>query len=539
MASKTYNIVLPNGKTIHGIPEDVDLEEVAKEAISNGMATKEDFPELFQSENPSDKFMNTLSRMGYGAGDILRGGGQILEKALPESVSNNINALDNELFRLTKGAIGNPYPTHDQFIKEGEKKYKEELAPKEGPDYARLAGQIASNIPLSIAAPAGITGNAIFGALTSALNPVIEGDYEEEKKKQMVTGAGIGGTLGLLGNIYSKVATPSLEKSHDAVLLNKDGIDTTIGQTFGGKVKKFEEWLKRTALFGDPVSKAQNRSIEQFNEEALNKVMEPIRGSIRPPNEGLNSGRNAFSDAYNETADAYANAVEGLKGIDLGKKPISTIGKALESFQKLPSQQKKDFGTAVTRFDKLVSSSDNGQAIKDVLAELNGDIPLYRNSTNSGDKFLGKALSDLRTEIHKTIKTVDPESYAKLRTADETFTGLTRIENAIGRRPGSNTGIYNPSDLASASKSLDTSARKGAFSRGDAVLQDFAERGARVLGKVPKDTNLHIIDVPFVYSPSGQKAISSWLSRKDLSTVEELLKQLLRSGISPTEESFR
>ena len=46
------DIKLPNGALIKGIPEGTSKEDIAKKAISAGLAKPEDFGELNASENP-------------------------------------------------------------------------------------------------------------------------------------------------------------------------------------------------------------------------------------------------------------------------------------------------------------------------------------------------------------------------------------------------------------------------------------------------------------------------------------------------------
>ena len=76
---------------------------------------------------------------------------------------------------------------------------------------------------------------------------------------------------------------------------------------------------------------------------------------------------------------------------------------------------------------------------------------------------------------------------SKLRNINKSYAMFTRLQDAAAARKLGG-GEITPSDLLGAVKKGDRTIRKGSFARGDALLQQFAQDGQRVLGSKVSDS---------------------------------------------------
>jgi hypothetical protein len=80
----------------------------------------------------------------------------------------------------------------------------------------------------------------------------------------------------------------------------------------------------------------------------------------------------------------------------------------------------------------------------------------------------------------------------QLKKVNTGYAIFTRIQDAATRRiatqPGAAPGTFTPGDLVAAVKKGDRTVRKGAFARGDALLQQFAEDAESVLPSKVSDS---------------------------------------------------
>ena len=91
------DIELPNGTVIQGVPEGTTKQQVMDKAIKAGLAKAEDFG--IQSTTPTTATQPEQKYSGFlmGLKDPISGGAQLLEQALPKSLVDQVNKLNNEL----------------------------------------------------------------------------------------------------------------------------------------------------------------------------------------------------------------------------------------------------------------------------------------------------------------------------------------------------------------------------------------------------------------------------------------------------------
>lgn len=213
---------------------------------------------------------------GYGRGlrDPIDAGAQLLPRALSTLFSAG-GLLPNELsdfFRSEAERV-------DALVKEEEERYQKERGEK-GFDTPRLVGNILNpaNIAVGLRAAQGVkvgkTGQAaISGGAVGALTPVTEGDFAEEKAKQIGIGA-IGGVAGekVIG-AAGKVLAPAGESIKK---MRELGVKGTLGQKLGGMFKSVEEFAKFIPLVGGAIDERQAGQILNFNKGIIGNTIKNI-----------------------------------------------------------------------------------------------------------------------------------------------------------------------------------------------------------------------------------------------------------------------
>ena len=163
------DIRLPNGHIIRNVPEGTNKEEIMRKAIAKGIATEADFTQ--------QKPKVDVAESGFEAGimDVLSGGAQMLERALPESVSKGITEFNNWLASKGLPLAEIPAGGISEQVQEAEKQYQQqrETRGETGIDWGRIGGNIAGGAPLApLFAGAPILGGAAFGARSAAPGPL-------------------------------------------------------------------------------------------------------------------------------------------------------------------------------------------------------------------------------------------------------------------------------------------------------------------------------------------------------------------------------
>ena len=128
----------------------------------------------------------------------------------------------------------------------------------------------------------------------------------------------------------------------------------------------------------------------------------------------------------------------------------------------------------------------DGKTFKTVESDLLRQSRNLKGSPDPNARGLGGALEETLDALRQDMVDHSPAKYkARLQALNSSYARFTRLEDAAARRQGG-AGEITPQDLLAAVKKGDHTIRKGAFARGDALLQGFAEDADRVLtSKVP------------------------------------------------------
>lgn len=458
---------------------------VARFEVPEG-TTPEQAQALMEQAMPSvAKPLTRTEKVQTGAADIVHGGAQLLTKMLPEGVVKAGNDFNNWLADKTGLVAKLPEGGVDQQVRQREADYqaRRAAAGETGFDGWRMVGGTvpalltpqlrAATLPGQMALGAG------YGAFSSAMAPVTQGDFAEEKTKQVATGTLLGAAAPVVVNGVSRLVSPKASVNPDLKLLKQEGVKPTIGQTLGGAANTIEEKATSLPLVGDAIASARNRAKEQFNQAAINRVTAPLGKKV----DGV--GTEAVKKAGDLAADAYDAAKAQLGGFRIDQAARTQ----LNSLRMLASRGLEGRErTVFNGYFKDYIQNKNGltaEAFKQLDSKLSNDIARYAGSSDAYQKNLGDALKEVQSIIRDNAIRANPQAASAMKAADQAWANLVRLEGASVAAKGTE-GVFTPGQLMTAVRGADKSVRDRATARGTALMQDLAGAGTRVLGnKVP------------------------------------------------------
>lgn len=432
------------------------------------------------------------SRMVRGAMDPVTGLAQLLYNVIPEGVQNAGDWLNNKLVEIGVPLAKIPEGGFNQLVQGQEQQYQQARSAmgQEGIDAYRLAGNMATTVPIAMMAPGASAatlparagyGAAVGGAI-GATNPVTENtdNFFGEKAKQVGIGAAAGAVATPVAEGLARVIRPATDKVVQSLM--REGVTPTPGQILGGFAKFAEEKARSIPILGDIISSGQRRAIVDFNRAAYSRALEPIgidASKMPVGREGVKAVKNALSRAYNQVlpkvtfkADTqFASEVQSLR----------------QMAHTLPDDVSKQFDAILRRhvISRMTPAGTmSGTTLKQVESQLGSLAKGYRGDASFDKRQLGDAILELQSSIRGVLMRANPEMAEALQKINTGYANYAVIRKAASM---ANTGeMFTPSQLASAVKAMDKTVGKGATATGSARMQDLSDAGVKTLAsKVP------------------------------------------------------
>jgi hypothetical protein len=429
------------------------------------------------------------TRFLQGMKDPIDAGAQLLTNMLPQGVVDAGNTANNWLADKTGLVAPVPKGGVDAMIKADAANYQ---AP-EGIDWARLGGNVlspanlavASKFPQAASLGGRVASGAGAGSAMGALSPVTEGNFAEEKAKQIGLGGATGGALPVLTGALGRMVSPKASMNPNVSLLRQQGVRPTIGQTLGGFANNVEEKLSSLPIVGTGIANARNTANTQFEKATYNEVLKPIGKSL--PKEL--QGREALQFTETALKDKYDDVLTKIGAI----KPDEQFNQSIASLQAkaktllLPKDRMNDFNRAL---NEIKSSQDaNGyltsDAYKALESSLGKDAQTLAIAQDVSSNKIAPAVKQLQQELRDMLKRQAGDYADDLQKTNGAWAKFKRVQNAAGKL-GADEGSFTPAQFQNAVRSMDKSKDKAAFARGGALMQDLGDAGKSVLGnKVP------------------------------------------------------
>lgn len=292
------------------------------------------------------------------------------------------------------------------------------------------------------------------------------------------------------GEKIRKVSALGEDPYQSAVdMLRREGVRVTPGRQRGRYAKRVEEAWKSSTHVGHGIREAERDSLIDMNRAFYNRALKSIGETAskdklpdsKVGNEGIAYVEKRLSDAYDrlkphvkfQRDDAF------IKGVD-------DIRKEAES---LPSAQQEHLGRLLMQHIEpaLASGSMNGDEFKRVDSVI-GTHARALKQEGGYSAMAGRMLEDVQGLMRENIERhSDPKIAKQLRDTNSGWAQYVRLRTAAANRAKSD-GLFTPGDVLGAIKREDKSVGKGAFARGEALMQDLARAGNRVLSDVVPDS---------------------------------------------------
>ena len=480
----------------------------AEEGVSRGPdgvlrveMSQESAPATAEATQAQKIQASTFGRMAQGAVvDPLNAGAQLLVNAAPGGVVDAVNSATqyvNELpviGPITRALGMTPATAQDvnQSVQQQEQDYQaaRRATGNEGFDWARLSGNVVGTAPLAAAmapaaglsVPASMAAAAGSGAVFGGLQPVTEGgDFTENKLKQMAVGGIASGALSGVGNALARVISPRASVNPNVQTLLDEGVTPTPGQMLGGTAQRVEDKAVSIPIVGDAIRGARERGIQEFNEAALNRAVAPLGQRVNATGrEGMQQVQRIIGDAYDDIMPRLTFRADNQFAQELGT--------LQQMSQSLPPPQAQQFERILREqvvgrlTPQGVATGQNFRAIESELGRLGAN---YRSSAVAGERELGMALTELQSSLRETLARANPQLSQELGAINQAYSMLTRLQRAAGAQ-GAEGGVFTPAQLSSAVRAGDTTVRKNAYARGEALMQDLSDAGRAVMNsRVP------------------------------------------------------
>ncbi len=362
----------------------------------------------------------------------------------------------------------------DAKIAQGEKDYQGTRGANAGTfDPMRLVGNVATTAPLAALVPGGaattiprmMLNGAATGALTGATQPVTEGNFADEKLKQIGVGAGLGGvTSGLIG-AGSRVISPNV--SPEVRQLIDKRVYPPPGQIIGGAAKRAEDMVgigSRSGVAGE------------YTLAAINDALAPL--GVKLP-KGIAPGQAAVSEANNIVSKAYDDVWSSAHRVALDKPAADELTGIIEqATQKFKNPEHLDQFKGLVE-DGLASvkgavTADKVKAAVDGLRETAADYI----RAGGPQATMGRLLNRIADTTEEAAVRSNPALAAAKAAADKAYAGMAGIIAPASAKDVAE-GLITPRSLAAAVKSGAPSDRMVATGQG--LLQPLAAAGLKAL----------------------------------------------------------
>jgi hypothetical protein len=252
----------------------------------------------------------------------------------------------------------------------------------------------------------------------------------------------------------------------------------------GGAWKTAEEKARSVPLVGDMITRAQMRGGESLNRAVLDRAMAPIGKQVTESgSDGLMQVRQALGQAYDELLPRMSANLDDPEF-------ISKLSNLRSLAKSLPEEEARQFDNILTRELESRMAPNfvlSGQNLKDAQAGLSNASREFSGSTDAYQRQLGQALKQADAELRDLIVRANPQNAAELKAINKAYANF-KVAQRASSSVAADGGTPTPAQLYNATKALDKTKDKRAFSEGTALLQDLTGSGKSVMANQYPDS---------------------------------------------------
>jgi hypothetical protein len=477
--------------------------DVMRDAMRRRFGVQQQEQPLPMPPPPTPEPIGAGGRFMQGLGDVVQGGAQALVNTLPTGVVDTVNSGAAWLNRqpgigpLTQAMGITPATPADlnRRIVERENEYDaRRFAGGGNPtsfDPMRLAGQVTSQLPVALAVapatlPGAVAGGVATGAAIGAATPVPTEDptaYGDALMANTTMGGMLGAAGGAAGNLIGRAIAPRVTPELRA--LDDAGVRLTPGQMAGGPLRRLEDAATSIPGVGAPILDAQRRGVESSNRAIANAVLRPIGATVP---DDVPAGRPLAAFTQQAVSDAYETGVRAVQPF-VPDQPFQQALSAIPQNNFLTPGGQREFQSFLREniLPRIQATGGvlDGSAYKEIVSVINDETRRLARAQATGtgqrtQRELSAALREVRTAFDDLLERTNPQAAQQIFAADEAFAQLTRMTQAQAG-PGAVDGVFTPAQFQQAVRQQDTSTRRSAMARGDALLQPLSDPMRAVL----------------------------------------------------------
>lgn len=349
----------------------------------------------------------------------------------------------------------------------------------------RVAGGMVGPGAVALAARNPWAGAALQGIVSGGADPNVREDhYWGDKAKNAAVDGILSVGLNALGLGTAKVLAPQISEA--ARRLMNAGVELMPGQLLGGALRRIESTVGKYSPAGSMFDAAERRSLDSYGRAALNRALRDIGEEVPkdlPPDQAVAYAQAAASKRYDDLLKAPGVRMHATPDfmknmIDLGTLAEEMKPEDARRFSAIVRNQ-------VGHYLQEPARSIDGQTFKVVESNLTRRINQLRANKEYD---LSDALATVREHMREALEESNPGLRDQLQAANRTYAKLSRIEEAVNRRP-TGAGRFTPTDLWHALRNdARRTGRLKAFARGDGEMTELANDGISVL---PEDLPGH------------------------------------------------
>lgn len=515
---------LPQGQSPASrmVPDD-DLPEAAPAAAPARVA---------KAPNPTDD-NSFLDNVAAGAGKFVADTGTGITKFATDVMANS----PVPMLRMAGGAIQAATGKSAQDASSELAQGIQETRMRDAPLMATGGGKVgyfaggAATAPL-MPATSTVGGAATAGGIIGLTQPAV--DWKERGVNTAIGGVAGGAGQAAVNGIARMVAPKT---APEIKALMAEGVTPTPGQILGGSFKRAEDGLTSVPIIGDAIKGGQRRAAADVNTAAMNRALTPVGEKLPKGLQGreavdyVGSTLGAKYDALlpklaTQADEPFIQQTNSLRALvqngNMGEAEAAQFGKILQN-QVLGKFQGQ--------------SSVTGETVKQIDGELGRLSGNYMRDPSADKRQLGEAIGELQNSLRDLMARSNPEYAKELTKINTGYANFKRIQRAAAG-VGAEDGIFSPAQLQNAVKAMDRSKDKGAFARGDALMQDLSDPAKKALGASVPDSGtpyrlattlgasggagamlglpaaLGMLTAPVAYSRPGQAALATMLTQR-------------------------